>query len=387
VSTPPRILISAGEASGDRLGAGLARALLARRPELQLFGMGGEKMAAAGVELVQDAEKVSVVGIFDVLAHLPAIRRAMRELEGRLRDPAPDLVVPVDFPDFNLRLSARATRAGLPVVYLVSPQIWAWRPGRVRTIRERVRRMLVLFPFETRIYEEAGVPATFVGHPLAEPGDPAPARDAMAGELGLDPGHPVLALMPGSRRIETARLLPVMLAAAARLERERGELQFLLPLAPALDERWARESVAASGLRRVVVHRGDFPRVLAACDAGVVAAGTASLEAAVAGLPLVVVYRMGWFSYWIGKSLVNVKDVALPNLVAGRRVVPELIQSECTPARIAAELGRYLDEPGRVASVRRDLDDVRRALGGPGVYERAADAVLAELDSARSSSR
>jgi len=380
MSAARRILLSAGEASGDRLGAGLARALLERRPELELIGMGGERMAAAGVKLIQRAAEVSVVGIFEVLAHLPAIRRAMGRLERALSDPAPDLVVPIDFPDFNLRLSARARRAGVPVVYFVSPQIWAWRRGRIRTIRQRVRRMLVLFPFEKTLYERAGVPVTFVGHPLAEPGEAGPDPDELLGRSGLDPTRPILALMPGSRRIETSRMLPVMLGAAALLKRDRPELQFVIPLAPDLDEGWAGETVAASGAREVAIHRGDFPNVLTTCRAGVVSAGTASLEAAVTGLPLVVVYRMGALSHWIGSMLVRLEDVALPNLVAGRRVVPELIQRQCTPEAIARELGAYLDDPAYTRRVKEDLREVHRRLGGPGIYDRAAEAVLAELD-------
>jgi lipid-A-disaccharide synthase len=375
----PKILISAGEASGDRLGAGLARELRASRPDIELIGMGGDEMAEAGVRLVQHASEVAVVGIFEALAQLPSIRRAMRRLDACLREERPDLVVPVDFPDFNLGLAARACRLGIEVVYFVSPQVWAWRRRRVRRIRRLVRRMLVLFPFETRFYEEAGVPVSFVGHPAVEEAGSAPEREAVLRRAGLAPERPVVALLPGSRRGEVSRLLPPMLAAARELRRHRPELQFLIPRARMLSEDVLAGEVGRSGLDGVRIHSGDYPGILTACGAGAVASGTASLESALAGLPMVVVYRMQPLSYLIGRLLVRIEHVALPNLVVGRRVVPELVQSRCTPAAIAAALAGYLDDPRRASRVREELGEVRRRLGGPGAYARAARAVLAEL--------
>ena len=380
---PAKVMITAGEASGDRLGAGLARALRERRADLELFGMGGEQMARDGVRLVQNAGAIAVNGIVEVLSRLPAIRRVMRELTLELGRERPDLLVPIDAPDFNLRLSRRAARYGVPVVYFVSPQVWAWRPGRVRTIRSLVRRMLVLFPFETEFYRRAEIPVSFVGHPLAQREPPSASRSEMLDRLGLGQGRPIVALLPGSRRVELARMLPLMLEAAVLLKRRRPDLQFLVPLAEGLPEQVARRQIEAAGVRDLVIHRGDFPWILSACDAGAVAAGTASLEAAVVGLPMVVVYRLNRLSYLIGRSLVRVDDVALPNLVAGRRVVPELIQAACTPQRIASELESYLDDPERAARVRAELMQLRERLGGPGVFDRAADAVLAELDRIR----
>lgn len=377
----PRIVLSAGEASGDRLGAGLAHALRRKCPEIQLLGMGGPQMADAGVQLVQDASEVAVVGIQEVLAHLPAIRRAMRSLETVLRDERPDLLVPIDFPDFNLRLAKRARRAGVDVVYFVSPQVWAWRRGRVRTIRRLVRRMLVLFPFEMDFYERAGVPVTFVGHPVAaEPPEPR-SRQELCAAAGLDPEREAIALVPGSRRSEVSRLLPPMLEAVRRIRQRRPEMQSLVTLAPGLSREWFDAQVASVDVGDVRVHAGDFPEVLSACSAGVVASGTASLEAAVTGLPIVVVYRMGFFSHLIGRALVRLPHVAMPNLVAGRRVVPELIQGECNADRIAEELLRYLEQPDESSKVRAELGEIRGRLGGPGVFERAADSILAELGS------
>ncbi len=376
---PPRILLSAGESSGDRLGAGLARALLRRRPDLELVGMGGPQMARAGVRLVQDAAEVAVVGIQEVLSHLPAIRRAMRALERVLAAERPDLVVPIDFPDFNLRLAARARRAGAPVVYFVSPQVWAWRRGRVRRIRRLVRRMLVLFPFEAEFYERAGVPVAFVGHPVAEP-PPAPRpRAELCAQVGLDAEREIVALVPGSRRSEVEQLLAPLLAGAARIRDRRPGTQFLVTLAPGLARAEFERRIADSGLVGARLHAGDFPEILTLAAAGVVASGTASLEAAASGLPIVVVYRMGRLSFLVGRALVRLPHIALPNLVAGRRLVPELLQGECNPQRIAEEVLRYLEQPEHARRVGAELAGLRARLGGPGVFERAAEEILACL--------
>ncbi len=380
MSRRPRVLISAGEASGDRLGAGLAEALLRRRPDLELVGMGGARMERAGVELIQDSEEVAVVGIVEVLSHLPAIRRAMERLRKSMVESPPDLVVPIDFPDFNLRLAAAAKRAGVGVVYFVSPQIWAWRRGRLRKIRELIRRMLVLFPFETAFYESAGVPVTFVGHPVADRTTEQSSEDLRL-RVGAGSGRRVVALMPGSRAGEIRRHLAPMLDAARRLAKSDPRLQFLITAAPGADRSGIERAAADSGLDSILIHEGDFPEILKICVAGVVASGTASLEAAVTGLPIVVVYRVNPISYGIGRILVRLEDVALPNLVSGRRIVPELIQGECTGERIAAMLSRYLDDPEEAGRVRDQLGEIQGKLGGPGVFDRAADALIAELDS------
>lgn len=341
--------------------------------------MGGPRMAAAGVEIVQDAADVAVVGIQEVLAHLPAIRKAMRTLDGLLRERRPDLLVPIDFPDFNLRLARRARKAGVDVVYFVSPQVWAWRKRRVHLIRKLVRRMLVLFPFETRFYEEAGVPVRFVGHPVAESSNQG-TREEWCARVGLDPAKESVALVPGSRHSEVDRLLSPMLEAAALVRRRRPETQLLIPLAPGMSRASFEGRAAEAGLADARIHEGDFPEVLRACDAGVVASGTASLEAAVAGLPIVVTYRMGRLSYLIGRALVRLPHYALPNLVLGKRAVPELIQADCNPQRIADHLLRWLEDPAEAARVREELGQIQGRLGGPGVFERAADQILEELN-------
>lgn len=374
MSRPPRILLSAGEASGDRLGAGLAAALRSRAPAIDLLGMGGDEMAEAGVRIAQHASEVAVVGFVEVLRHLPAIRGAMRRLEDLLDRERPDLVVPVDFPDFNLRLAARAAARGIPVVYYVSPQVWAWRRGRVRTIRSLVRRMLVLLPFESSFYESEGVPVTFVGHPAAARDFSAIDRPAVRRRAGLPEEGPVVALLPGSRRGEVSRLLPTLLEAARLVD-----AAFVIPKARTLPPGLLEERIAASGALRVRVHEGDYPEILAASDAGAVASGTATLDAALAGLPSVVVYRMAPPSYLVARRLVRVPHIALPNLVAGERLFPELVQGELTPEAVAGHLRSFLGDEDRSAGLRRALADLRGKLCGEGAFERAADAVLGEL--------
>jgi len=378
---PRKVMISAGEASGDRLGAGLAAALRKRDPSIDLVGMGGPKMRDAGVRLVQDSAEVAVVGISEVLSRLPQIRRAMGRLESVLDRERPDLLVPIDFPDFNLRLSARATRRQVGVVYFVSPQVWAWRPGRVNKIRGLVREMLVLFDFEREFYRKAGVPVTWVGHPLAEAPPPTADLGALRRRIGLDSSATIVALLPGSRAGEISRHMPILSDAAERLRRTHPQIEFLVPLAPGAPRQLIEETIRASGLDRIHIHAGDFPEVLRVCAAGAVASGTASLEAAVVGLPMAVIYRIHPISYWIGKRLVQVDHVAMPNLIAGKEIVPELLQTECNGTRIAAEISRLLDDSASAAAMRSELRDVIRRLGEPGVFERAAERVLANLPS------
>ncbi len=380
MSRPPRILLSAGEASGDRLGAGLARALRRLRPDVELSGMGGAEMAEAGVRLVQDASEVAVVGVLEVLSRLPQLRAAMARLRAALAD-GPDLLVPIDFPDFNLRLAGEAARCGVPVVYFVSPQVWAWRRGRVREIRRRVARMLVLFPFEVPFYEQAGVPVTFVGHPMAG-GQEVPAEEtrALAARLGLRPDARRLVLLPGSRPGEVARLLPRMLAAASHLSRTRPDLETLLPLAQGLDANAVQDAVAGSGVPGARVHRGDYPAVLTLGTAGIAASGTATLDAALAGLPVAVVYAFQPLTYLLGRLLVEVDHIALPNLVVGRRLLPEMVQGAFTPEAAAAAVAPWLDRPQDREEVRAGLREVRARLGDPGALDRAAQAILGELN-------
>jgi lipid-A-disaccharide synthase len=375
VTRPLKIMLVAGEASGDRLGAGLARSLEKLHPGVEMLGMGGDEMAEAGVRIVHHAAEVAVVGFVEVLKHLPAIRRVLTDLERVVRDERPDVLVPIDFPDFNLRLASRVAPSGVPVVYYVSPQVWAWRRRRVHAMRRVVRRMLVLFPFESAFYEAAGVPATFVGHPAAALRQRAVREDVLP-RIGLDARRPVVALLPGSRAGEAGRLLPVLLEAARTLTLRHPRVQFAVPKARTIPAGLLEGIAARSGLSSLSTFEGDYPGILEVAEAGAVASGTATLDAALAGLPFVAVYRMHPVSYLIAKSLVRVDHIALPNLVAGGRIVPELVQSDCTPDAIASELGRFLDDPARADALRSGLSGVRARLRGDGAFDRAAAAVL-----------
>jgi lipid-A-disaccharide synthase len=372
----PRLLISCGEPSGDLYGAELVRHLRERVRDLDVFGLGGDRLQAQGSRLVAHVRDLAVVGLLEVVSHLPRLRRAFRALLDEVDAVRPDLVVLVDYPDFNLRLARQVHRRGIPVFYYVSPQVWAWRRGRVRGIRETVSRMLVIFPFEEALYREAGVPVTFVGHPLVDLVRPAPDRAAFLRASGLDPDRPVIAILPGSRPKEIGHNLAELACAAELLRRRKPELQFLVALAPSIDRAPLERAFAASGARLVA---GATHAALGSATLALVASGTATVEAALLGVPMVVVYRISRLSYGLGRPLINVPHFAMVNLIAGRAVVPELMQSDFTADRVAAEVSALLDDTGRREAMRRDLAEVRRRLGEPGASARAAGVVAEAL--------
>jgi lipid-A-disaccharide synthase len=368
------LLISTGEPSGDVYAGDLVRRLRQDHPGLDVFGLGGNEVEAAGGRLLAHQRDVAVVGLLEVLRHLGDLRALFRRLLDEADRTRPDVAVLVDYPDFNLRLARELHARGIPVVYYVSPQIWAWRRGRIRQIRRDVRRMLVLFPFEEALYREAGVPVTFVGHPLVERLRPVANRAAFLREIGIDPQRPVVAVLPGSRRREVAHNLPPLAGAARLLKQRRPDAQLVV--------------AAADNLPDDAFHGLDVPRVrgrthalLSAADCGIVASGTATVEAALLDLPMVVVYRLAPLTYALGRPFVRLDRFAMVNLVAGRDVVPELIQGGFTPERVAGETLRLLDDPARRAGMKRDLAFVRERLGGPGASQRAAAAVAAFLAS------
>ena len=377
------VMIVAGEASGDQHAAGLVKEVLARDPAVRFCGMAGPEMRAAGVEPLVDATHVGVVGIAEVVRHLPRIRAAFETLARAMESRRPDLLVPVDFPDFNLRLAARGKRLGIPVLYFVSPQVWAWRSGRIRTIAKRVDRMMVLFRFEEEIYRDAGIPVDWVGHPLADRPHGRLTREEARRRLGVASDVPAIALLPGSREAEVRRILPVLLDASAILAGRLGGAEFLVALGATLDR--ARVGRMCVG-RPVRIVEGDLEGVLAASDAAAVASGTATLETALAGTPMVIVYRVSPLTAFIGRRLIRIRDIGLANLVAGRRVASELVQEDCRPERVASELMRLLDpEQGR--SARAGLAEVRSRLGEPGAFGRAASVVLEMIERASSLDR
>jgi lipid-A-disaccharide synthase len=392
VRAPARVLISAGEASGD-LYAGLLMRSMADAGGVQFTGLGGPAMRSAGLRALGDASLLGVTGFLEVAAHLPDIWRAYRAAGAALAssDGRPDLAILIDYPDFNLRLARRARRAGVPVLYFVSPQVWAWRRGRVRDIRATVDRMLVILPFEEGFYRQERVDATFVGHPLLDLVRPERSREQALRPLGLDPRRPTVALLPGSRRNEIGAHLGPMVGAAAILRQEFRDLQFVLPVAPTLEAKAleaaaagfagpggnrgaggrGREPAALPGWPPVVVTDGRYD-VVAACDAAVVASGTATLETALLGVPMVIVYRMNPLTFLLARTISDVPHIGMANLIAGSRVVPELVQRECNPKAIARELRRILTDPAVARAMREGLATVRRQLGEPGAIGRVA---------------
>ncbi|MDY7229980.1 lipid-A-disaccharide synthase [Hyalangium rubrum] len=375
MTAAPQILVVTGEASGDAHASELVAALQARRPDLRFFGMGGSRLAARGVELLFSAQEVSVMGITEVLPKIPRILQVMRGLADAAQERRPVCAILVDIPDFNLRLAAKLKALGIPVAYYVSPMIWAWRQGRVKTIRQRVDRMLCILPFEEAFYRDSGVDARYVGSPVVEQ-VPAPASAAaFRQQLGLSVDAPTLALLPGSRMSEIRRLLPSMVGAAKQLAAERPGLQIVVPVAPTIPREEVVSRFEGSGLSPRLVE-GRAPEVVGASDAAIVASGTAVLEAGLMQRPLVVVYRVSLVTYLVGRLMLKVAHVALVNLLAGRRLVPELLQGDMTPERIASEVRRVWDPGPPREEMLRGLEEVRGRLGGPGAAERAAEAVL-----------
>jgi lipid-A-disaccharide synthase len=402
-SAVARVLIVAGEASGDLYGSLVMRAMTepgmragdhggtppgegTSGPIVRFTGIGGPAMRAAGLLPLGDAGTMGVTGFLEVLGSARVIWRAFRETCDVLSSTdRPDLVLLIDYPDFNLRLAARARKARVPVLYFVSPQIWAWRKGRVKQIAAAVNRMLVILPFEEDLYRRAGVPVEFVGHPLLDLVRPARSRDQTLRPLGLDPRRPTVALLPGSRRNELRAHLGIMLGAARRLREEFRDLQFLMLVAPTLgsgeveeilrrERSRARSSGAAGGdLECVLVREGRYD-ALAASDAAIVASGTATVETALLGVPMVIIYRMNALTFAIARLISDVPHVGMPNLIAGERIVPELVQGECTPGRIAGEARRILTDPSAAETMRRALAGVRSRLGRPGAIGRVAAA-------------
>ena len=369
-------MIVAGEASGDAYGAALARELLRQEPGLHLGGLGGPQMAAAGVKLMQDLATHAVMGVAGLLGNLIGLLRAFRRITRELTIQRPDAIVLIDFPEFNLKLAGRAKKLGVPVIYYVSPQVWAWRTGRIKTIARRVRKMLVLFEFEKELYERAGVDVTHVGHPLLDTlADKLGAVDraAVRRSLGVPESGLLIGLLPGSRRKEIEHVYPVLLGAAEILRRELDDVTFVTAQAAALGPEAFERIAARYPVETTLVEDRTHDAMLAA-DLLLVCSGTATLEAALLGTPMVVTYQGDLLSYVIFGSLVRPGPLALVNIVAGERVVPECYMIDATPGKIAAAalelIGAGLDE------TRRRLGVVRRKLGRPGASTRAAAEIL-----------
>ncbi|HUQ88149.1 MAG TPA: lipid-A-disaccharide synthase [Vicinamibacterales bacterium] len=366
--------MSCGEASGDLYAGALVDALRRREPDIDVFGLGGDRFAASGGRLIGDYHALSVTGLTEALSVVPRSFAMLRKLTKTAREQKPHALVVIDFPDFNFRLMRFIKKQGIPVIYYVSPQLWAWRPARIKLMKRSVDRVLPIFPFEAAIYQKAKIDVRFVGHPLIDLAQPRLAREAFLKKLNLDPSKPVLALLPGSRKNELERLAPVIARAVPAIAAQVPNLQFLVARAPNLND----GLFEPFGLSGVTIRIADVQTddVLNACDAVVTASGTATVQTALHGKPMVVLYKLSPTTYRLGKGLAKVDMYAMVNLIAGRRIVVELIQDNCTPEAVTSEAVRILtDQPYRDEMIRA-LDEVRQKLGGPGASDRAAEAVL-----------
>src|SRR6266852_1188265 len=373
-------LLSAGEASGDTYGAQLIDALAQLPPGASFFGMGGEKMRAAGCELLVHADDVAVVGLAEVVTHLPAIYGKFKGLVAEAKKRRPDAAILIDFPDFNLRLARELHRLGIPVFYFVSPQIWAWRTSRVKQIKDYVRKMIVIFPFEQEFYRAHGVEVSYVGHPLAYLPPPDVNRPEFAEQYSLYPRKQWIALLPGSRRKELRMNLPVMLEAADLLRKQGHDFEYLLPVASTLDSEWVRYQLGPA--TDWVKLTADARATVMLSRAAVVASGTATVEAALTGTPFIVVYRLSPLTWLLGRRLVSVDTFAMPNLIAGRRVVPELIQCGFTAENVVRELTAIIADGPVRRQMQEGLQEVQQRLrdneGGESPAMRAAREIVGE---------
>jgi lipid-A-disaccharide synthase len=354
-----QILISAGEASGEMYGAELIEALRRIRPDAKFFGAGGERMRRAGCEIVVDARDLSVVGITEILGHLPKIWGLFHKLIAQADQRKPDVAVVIDSPAFNWRVARQMKKRGVPVVYYVAPQFWAWRQGRVRLLRKYVDQALVIFPFEEQFFRERGVRAKFVGHPLAALPKPAIRREEFATSYSLDQSKPWITLMPGSRRKEITMNLPVILEAAARLG---TGFEFLVPVAPTLERNWLEERIKGPSVHLV----SDARAALFHSRAGIIASGTATIEAALMGTPFLMVYRVSNLTYRLGKPRIKVPYFSMVNLIAGERVVPELVQDAFTAKNVVNELQELIDDSPKREQMIAKLASVKSLLGAIG---------------------
>jgi lipid-A-disaccharide synthase len=377
------VLIVTGEASGDLHGANLIRAARELEPTLQFFGVGGSRMAAAGCEILVRGEEIAVMGLVEIIGHFPVIRRAFKRIKALLQGPQrPDALVLIDFPEFNLRLAKAAKQAGVPVLYYVSPQVWAWRRGRVKKIAAVVDRLAAIFPFEPELYRGLDIQVEYVGHPLLDEFHVSTERGAYLEALGIDPARPVVGIFPGSRRNELRYNFAVMLEAAALVLQRQPDTLFLLPVAPSFS-RHDLEGLLAGRDLPVTLVEGNIYDAANACDAVLAVSGTVTLQVALVGTPLAIVYKMAPLTYAIGRRLVKVPYIGLANIVAGEGVAREFIQEQATPASLAGEIVRMLTDQDYARQVRLGLSKVRARLGNPGCSGRVAELLLSLLQEQR----
>ncbi len=404
-----QVFVIAGEASGDLHGSNLIRALKSRLPQARFVGIGGPKMEEAGLELLFPSSDLAVVGVVEVIGHIRPILKAFGRTTAWLRKERPDLLILIDYPEFNLQVARRAKKLGIPIFYYISPQVWAWRQGRVKKLRRLVDRMAVILPFEEAFFRSRGMEVSFVGHPLLDVVKAEVSKTEFCRKAGLNPERPIVGLVPGSRKSEISRLFPVMAGAAERIFQDRQDVQFVVPLAPSLDPGILesfncpitisfatdphRQLQTDKSLNHQITKSPNHPIIrvvkeqtydaIAASDLILAASGTVTLEAAILGTPMVVTYKVSPVTCFLGKCLIKVPFASLVNLVAGRRVVTEIIQRDVTPERLSQEaLSLLRDDAGRENMI-KDLKEVKNALGGSGAAERAADLAMELISGTR----
>lgn len=373
---PHRFLIVAGEASGDMYGAEVARCLFRKFQGCQIYGIGGERMRDAGVHLEADISHTAVVGPFEVISYLGTLYGVFRRLAEKIEAERPSAAILIDFPDFNLRLAQRVRDAGAPVIYYISPQVWAWRQGRVKQIRKLVNKMLVIFPFEEDLYRQAGVDVEFVGHPLMDMVRTTKSKEQFCRTYSLDPRKPIVALLPGSRRKEVRYILPTLCSAADIIAEKKPDVQFVLPMASGLDRRVLDDIVKS---RPITIVAGETYNAIRYARAAIVASGTATLETALLGTPEVIVYRISAATWFLGKFLLRVRLFGIVNIILGEEVVPELFQDKMTPEEISRTALRLMDDVWVQSRIRGNYEKLRRQLGKGNVAERVVEAVAAVL--------
>ncbi len=368
-----RVMIIAGETSGDLHGGGVVRELRRRIPDIEVFGMGGDRMREEGMECNVHVGQMSFMGFLEVAKNLRLIRTVEKKLENLLVTRRPDVLVLIDYPGFNLRFARKAKRRGIRVLYYISPQVWAWHKGRAKKMKGFVDRMKVVFPFEVGIYRDEGINVEFVGHPLAESLGANLQRDAFMRKYGLDPSLKLVGLFPGSRRQEIHRIFPVMALAGGILRNESG-VQLAVSVAPHLDRSLIERALPGKIPMTFVEY--DTYELMRHADAAIVTSGTATLETGWFGTPMVVVYRTSALTYLIGRLLVDIRNIGLVNIVAGEQVVPEFVQGAMTPEHLASAIRKMLDDPAYADEIRRKLGIIRTRLGTPGASQRVVDGII-----------
>ena len=368
----------AGEASGDLHGSHLVKEMLSLDPSLQFYGVGGEKMKNEGVELIADSKEMAVVGITEVILKLKSIYQIYRKLKNSLTANSPSLVILIDYPDFNLRFAREAKKKNIPIVYYISPQVWAWRKGRIKKIGRLIKKMIVIFPFEKKIYEEAKIDVDFVGHPLLDSIRSQFSREEAFQKFSLTSGVTTIGLLPGSRMNEVKRHLPPMIEAISLISKQINPVQFIIPVAPGLD--WGEvQNLVGSKRENIRVVENNIYDVMRISDVVIVASGTATIEAAIMGAPMIVVYRVSPLTYLLGKMLIKVKNIGMVNIIAGKTVVPELIQKDVTPEKITSAVVQILKNPSKQEEIKKELSSLKEKIGNPGASFRAAQIIISLL--------